>query len=193
MGGMLPGDPPQMARGQVGDFEILKFTPDKFKVGAVTEVPETLAGAPAPTFGEPQRTRRFTLDMHVGGRGPGMMMGRSGSGEAQGGVMGINGKSFGMGRVDTKMRRGETELWQINASEMAHPFHIHGTSFQVLTMNGKKVPYEAMGLKDIALIENQAELLVRVDHKASRDIPFMYHCHILEHEDAGMMGNFTVD
>jgi blue copper oxidase len=41
-------------------------------------------------------------------------------------------------------------------------------------------------------VTGEAEILARFDQPASRDTPFMFHCHILEHEDAGMMGQFTV-
>jgi len=104
----------------------------------------------------------------------------------------INGRSYSPDRVDLELRRGETELWEVSASMMAHPFHVHGTAFQVLTSNGDKVPYETTGLKDTFLVEGQAQILLRVDRPAAESIPFLYHCHILEHEDAGMMGQFTV-
>jgi FtsP/CotA-like multicopper oxidase with cupredoxin domain len=49
-----------------------------------------------------------------------------------------------------------------------------------------------LGFKDTVLVGEDVELLIRFDHPASKEHPFMYHCHILEHEDAGMMGQFTV-
>jgi FtsP/CotA-like multicopper oxidase with cupredoxin domain len=74
---------------------------------------------------------------------------------------------------------------------MAHPFHIHGASFRILSLNGAPPASHLTGWKDVALIDGKAELLVRFDRPASRDKPFMFHCHILEHEDAGMMGQFV--
>ena len=47
------------------------------------------------------------------------------------------------------------------------------------------------GWKDVVLVEDAAELLVAFNHPATREHPFMYHCHILEHEDAGMMGQYV--
>jgi blue copper oxidase len=108
------------------------------------------------------------------------------------GVMGINGKSMDMDVINFEARQGETELWRVTSSEMAHPFHIHGTYFQVLTHNGKSLAYEDVGLKDVFLVDGEAEILVKHTKKADKQTPFMYHCHILEHEDAGMMGQFTV-
>ena len=62
----------------------------------------------------------------------------------------------------------------------------------VLSLNGEEVPFETTGMKDVFPVQGIAELLVRVDHEATDAVPFMFHCHILEHEDAGMMGQFTV-
>jgi FtsP/CotA-like multicopper oxidase with cupredoxin domain len=87
---------------------------------------------------------------------------------------------------------GETELWRITAEMMAHPFHVHGTSFQVVSRNGSAVDAAVEGWKDVVLVSGTAEILVRFDQLADASAPFMYHCHILEHEDAGMMGQFTV-
>ncbi|MCT4655034.1 MAG: multicopper oxidase domain-containing protein [Cohaesibacter sp.] len=70
--------------------------------------------------------------------------------------------------------------------------HIHGAVFKVLSENGRSPKNHNQGLKDTVLVEDQVDLLVCFDKPASREKPFMYHCHILEHEDAGMMGQFVV-
>jgi len=106
--------------------------------------------------------------------------------------MAINVASMDMGVINEKMQMGEAEIWEVSTTEMAHPFHVHGTSFQVLSLNGQAVDFDRMGLKDVVLVDGTAELLVQVDRKADADHPFMYHCHILEHEYLGMMGQFTV-
>jgi FtsP/CotA-like multicopper oxidase with cupredoxin domain len=54
------------------------------------------------------------------------------------------------------------------------------------------VRIENSGWKDTVLVAGQTEIIVRFDHSAPPEFPYMYHCHILEHEDAGMMGQFTV-
>jgi FtsP/CotA-like multicopper oxidase with cupredoxin domain len=71
-----------------------------------------------------------------------------------------------------------------------HPFHIHGTQFRILTRDGREPPPEERGFKDTVFVDTGEEvrLLVRFDHEGM----FMYHCHILEHEDFGMMGQFMV-
>ena len=76
---------------------------------------------------------------------------------------------------------------------MLHPFHIHGTQFRILSENGKPPQAHRSGFKDIIHVEGKAsELLVRFDHPAPKEHPFMAHCHLLEHEDTGMMMSFTV-
>jgi blue copper oxidase len=107
-------------------------------------------------------------------------------------AMGINGRPFAMDRVDFSVKRQTTEIWEIVADEMAHPFHIHGVNFRILSNDGRKPPTEQAGLKDVVLVRDRAEILVRFEHAASPAMPFMYHCHILEHEDHGMMGQFAV-
>jgi len=122
--------------------------------------------------------------MGMGGGMRGMMGGGHG--------MAINGASMDMAVINEELRLGEAEIWQVSTNEMAHPFHVHGCSFQVLSMNGQAVDYSRTGLKDVVLVDGTAELLVQVDRRADADHPFMFHCHILEHEDLGMMGQFTV-
>ena len=52
-------------------------------------------------------------------------------------MMGINGRAFDMHRVDVTTRRGTSEIWEIQSATMAHPFHIHGASFRILSKNGR--------------------------------------------------------
>lgn len=105
-------------------------------------------------------------------------------------AMAIAGAPFDMGRIDVEAKLGTEEIWTLSTQDMAHPFHIHGASFRVLTKNGKAPVSHETGWKDTSLISGKAELLVRFNRPASKDKPFMFHCHILEHEDAGMMGQF---
>lgn len=175
-----------------GRFEIMRFGVDASKFSSVTELPKWIAGAPLlPDWGKPVRRRDFSLDMGMGmmGRGRGAMMGR-GMGKMM--AMGINGKPMAMDRIDLTARVNEPEIWRVVSSQMAHSFHVHGTSFQVLSINGQPQPFEQTGMKDVVLVDGEVELLIRFTRKASKEFPFMYHCHLLEHEDAGMMGQFTV-
>ena len=74
-------------------------------------------------------------------------------------MMGINGRSFSMNRVDVTTKLGTSEIWEIVSAAMAHPFHIHGASFRILSNNGRKPSAEQSGWKDVVLVEEQAENL----------------------------------
>lgn len=101
----------------------------------------------------------------------------------------INGAAFDMNRIDVVAKAGQIELWEVvNKADMDHPFHVHGTQFHVIEheRDGKvsKPPYLAW--KDTVNVARgeTVRFLLRQDLPGKR----MYHCHILEHEDLGMMG-----
>ncbi len=97
--------------------------------------------------------------------------------------------------INQEVRRGATEIWQVrNDAQMTHPFHFHGTSFQIVDRGGLPLPEQERGWKDVVMVRpgETVRVIARFDQPAGKDAPFMYHCHILEHEDNGMMGQFTV-
>lgn len=71
-----------------------------------------------------------------------------------------------------------------------HPFHVHGAQFQVMARNGQEPPPQERGFKDTVYVGlgEEVKIKVRFTHQGL----YMYHCHILEHEDGGMMGQFRV-
>ncbi len=102
----------------------------------------------------------------------------------------INGRTMDMARVDEVAELGATEIWTVeNLVGMDHPFHLHGFSFQVMSRNGEPEPFPSW--KDSVNVPKHetVRLIVRFE-----DYPglWMYHCHILDHEDAGMMGVLEV-
>jgi FtsP/CotA-like multicopper oxidase with cupredoxin domain len=102
----------------------------------------------------------------------------------------INGKLHDMNRVDVSAKLGATEIWQIeNVVGMDHTFHLHGFQFQVLDRNG--VPEKSRRWKDTVNIPRHetARFVVRFDNYPGK---WMFHCHILDHEDHGMMGILEV-
>lgn len=105
-------------------------------------------------------------------------------------AMAIAGETFDMSRIDVKAKRGSYEIWTLTTDEMAHPFHIHGASFRVLTKDGKAPPPHETGWKDTTLVNKTAQILIHFDREGAKDNPFMFHCHVLEHEDLGMMAQF---
>tara|TARA_R100000655_G_scaffold107731_1_gene158582 strand:- start:2662 stop:3537 length:876 start_codon:yes stop_codon:yes gene_type:complete len=177
--GMMGGG--MMGRGNDGDpsggvFRILDIRPAD--TARSVRLPAELAplGVPDPSLAV--RTRRFVIDM-------GMM----------GGGMSINDAAMDMDVINERVPVGQWEIWEIaNASMMAHPFHIHNTQFRVIERNGRAPPPLETGYKDTVVVNprEQVRVLVRFEENTDPDLPYMYHCHILEHEDAGMMGQFVV-
>jgi len=105
-------------------------------------------------------------------------------------VFTINGKAYpDVPPLDLKL--GELRALEIvNKSEMDHPFHLHGFFFQLVARNGAAVPADALANKDtiIAPAKSSIRVVARFDEVGK----WMYHCHILEHAEAGMMGEIHV-
>lgn len=107
----------------------------------------------------------------------------------------INGMAFDMDTPVFDVKQGVTEKWTISGEgdDMLHPFHIHGAQFRILSENGKPPAAHRSGWKDMVRVEGwRSEVLVRFDHQAAKEHAYMAHCHLLEHEDTGMMLGFTV-
>jgi blue copper oxidase len=166
------------------DFvSIMRFEPTA-TAGTVRDFPARLVEPVAANSERAVHRRQFVLDSGIcGGQRPtemGMLPG-----------MCINGKTHDMERIDVETGLGTLEIWEIVSLGMAHPFHVHGASFRILTLDGAPAPAHLAGWKDVVLVEDKAELLVAFNRRATAEHPFMYHCHILEHEDAGMMGQYV--
>jgi blue copper oxidase len=107
----------------------------------------------------------------------------------------INGQAFDMVKPMFAAAKGQYERWTISGEGdmMLHPFHIHGTQFRILSENGKAPQVHRAGWKDTVRVEGGvSEVLVKFDHDAPKEYAYMAHCHLLEHEDTGMMLGFTV-
>lgn len=108
----------------------------------------------------------------------------------------INGAQFDMEVVNFSAQQESIEVWHIeNLTFVAHPFHIHGNHFYVLEKNGLPTPLNEQGRKDVVLIPARSgvKLIIKYADFSDTTMPYMYHCHILSHEDNGMMGQFTVE
>lgn len=179
MGGMM-GDMGRGSRDRAGerDFSILDIMPAGNSVQK-RQVPGTLVMLPEIDPSSAIRTRRFVLDMGMGMRGG----------------FTINGAEMDMNVIDERVSVNQWEIWEIgNQSMMAHPFHIHNVQFRILDRSGRPPEAAEMGLKDTVMVNpgERVRLLLRFEENTDPDLPYMYHCHILEHEDAGMMGQFVV-
>jgi FtsP/CotA-like multicopper oxidase with cupredoxin domain len=136
---------------------------------SIDPIPEALA----------TRTRRFEMST----------MGR-------GGRLTINGRKMDMGRIDERVRLGATEIWEVSNRAMGmmripHSFHIHDVQVQILSRNGKAPPENERGWKDTFIVW-PGEVVRFITTFEDYTGIYMYHCHFLEHEDDGMMGQFEV-
>ena len=107
----------------------------------------------------------------------------------------INGKKMDMSRIDFAALAGATEIWRvINLDGVPHNFHAHGVSFQVRSVDDAPPPAYLQGWKDTVYLRPHVtyELVVPLPNHRDPDTPFMYHCHLIAHEDQGMMGQFVV-
>jgi bilirubin oxidase len=112
------------------------------------------------------------------------------------GMMGpflINGRTFDMNRIDLETTVGRVELWDlVNTTFMDHPIHIHGTQFQVVarTVGGHAAPVPYPAWLDTVNVPAGETITI----KTRQTLPGkrMFHCHILPHEDAGMMAVLDV-
>jgi bilirubin oxidase len=102
----------------------------------------------------------------------------------------INGQTFKADRIDFQVTRGQTEIWRLeNKGDMDHPFHVHGVQFQVLDRDG--VAVTPLAWQDTVNVRkgDVVRIAIRFEHYTGLR-PF--HCHILEHEEQGMMGQVEV-
>ena len=104
----------------------------------------------------------------------------------------LNDKTYSEDRTDIQVPLNTVEEWEIanvDTDMMDHPFHLHAAPFQVVSRNGQPEPYAAW--KDTVLVRGGETLRIRIPFK---DFPgkSVYHCHVLDHEELGMMGVIDV-
>ncbi len=166
-------------------FEALKIIVKN--TGQKSELlPETLRPLDRIFEADSSRARKFIMETMSMGGGMGMMGRR----------LTINGKKMNINRIDEKVKLGSTEIWEIfNRSarmmSMPHSMHLHDVQFQILSRNGRIPPAHEQGRKDTVLIMpgETVRIIIRFNDYTG---VYMYHCHLLEHEDDGMMGQFEV-
>jgi FtsP/CotA-like multicopper oxidase with cupredoxin domain len=178
-GGMM-GNMSQMMGGgaleQGSEFPLMEFRIDGDNNSSSTvDLPTQLSESNFPAEESAVGTRRIELDME-------MMTGHT-----------INGRLFEMLRVDEQINKGDTEIWEfINNSAVPHPMHIHAVQFKVLSRSGSRglLPTET-GWKDTVLVMPGERVRVIMTFGAEEGL-YVFHCHNLEHEDAGMMSNLEI-
>lgn len=108
----------------------------------------------------------------------------------------INMMPFDMMMINYTIPFENTEVWTLqNNSPISHPFHIHDVQFYVLDINGVAPPAHKAGRKDVILVPSgggTVRFITKFEDFHNDTLPYMYHCHMLTHEDGGMMGQFIV-
>lgn len=167
------------------DFDILRLDVVAPSANPVTAIPPALVPQTPIPESQAQQTRNLTFQPQQ--MGP--------AGMANGPFV-INGVSFDLNVINYEIPLGNTEIWQLtNMSGISHPFHIHDVQFYILDINGAPPPASMQGRKDVVMVPpmgGTVRFITRFEDFADDEVPYMYHCHMLTHEDAGMMGQFTV-
>jgi suppressor of ftsI len=102
----------------------------------------------------------------------------------------INGRRYDRRRIDVRARLGTVEQWTIeNHTDEQHPFHLHTYPMEVVSVNGRSRPFT--GYQDEVILPVHGRVVVRVRFADITGLT-VFHCHILAHEDHGMMANLLV-
>jgi len=107
----------------------------------------------------------------------------------------INGQHMDMNRIDMDVPVDVTEVWSVrNTDHRPHNFHVHDTQFRIAAIDGHAPPPALAGWKDTVYTApgSTYALVLRFADYTDPTNPYMYHCHLLLHEDHGMMGQFLV-
>lgn len=163
-----------LLRGFAGDSEVEEGDYDLLELIAADTLrssPDLPALPAAPPVVPGPKTRRFTL-----------------------GGTHINGRDMDPARVDEVVPAGAREVWELDNTTFSHNFHIHDAVFTVLDIDGDAPPEHLRGPKDTVFVEGKTKVRLAVEFGRHVDptTPYMYHCHILKHEDKGMMGQFVI-
>lgn len=166
------------------DFNILHLNVVPPTVNPVTTIPSNLATVSPYLESDSDQARSFI--MQPNSPGPGQLNG----------TFNINGASMDMSIINVTVPLDNTEIWTIqNNSGISHPFHVHDVQYYILDINGNPPPAYTQGWKDTFLVPagmGTMRFITKFEDFADDEVPYMYHCHMLTHEDSGMMGQFVV-
>ncbi|MDJ0361956.1 multicopper oxidase domain-containing protein [Rhodococcus sp. H29-C3] len=157
--------------GFADTFDILELR-GRQQLKASSELPTVLSVLPKLDSGSAAATREFELQWFM-----------------------INGQRMDMNRIHFTSIVDTTEVWTVtNVDNWPHNFHVHDAQFQIVDINGTPPPPELDGWKDTVYTPpgQQLRLALRFSRYTDPTAPYMYHCHMLMHEDQGMMGQFVV-
>lgn len=159
-------------------FDVLRIQVAPRTASAILMLPTTLRTITPLTSAQATQRRRVAITDH----GPGS-------------PFQFDGRSYDHNRIDQMVQLGAVEEWTIaNGMVFGHSFHIHDVQFSIVSRSSGPVPPQERGWKDTFFIDRNESVtfVARFADFASIDSPFMYHCHMSNHEDEGLMGQFLV-
>lgn len=178
---VLNGYKPNPLNGS--DFNLVSFRVGATGSQPVTTIPATLVNVSPIPESDATVTRDLTFSPQTRGM------------DQLNGKFLINDVSFDMNVINYTIQLNNVEIWTLeNNSAIAHPFHIHDVQFYILDRDGNAPPASEQGRKDVVLVKPQetVRFITVFEDFADDTVPYMYHCHMLSHEDQGMMGQFNV-
>ena len=178
---MPPGSPPMDSPLNGINFNIMEINVAAATTNPITSLPPVLENNVPFSIANADITRtiRFTADSEMVMDGP----------------FYFNDSSFNMERIDFIVPINSTEIWKlVNETMVGHPFHLHDVQFYLFDRNGEQPHRGEQGRKDVVFIPtgDSVQFITKFEDFSDTMIPFMFHCHILMHEDAGMMGQFLI-
>ena len=161
-------------------FQVLQIRVIGATANAVTTVPTTLVPSTFPSAAQVSQSRTLAITA----QGPGE-------------PFTFNEVGFNMGTINQTVALGATEAWTVHGGNIfGHSFHIHGVQCKLVARNGERTAVKAYesGWKDTFLVplRESVTFVAKFDEAANADFPYMYHCHMVNHEDLGLMGQFVV-
>jgi FtsP/CotA-like multicopper oxidase with cupredoxin domain len=107
----------------------------------------------------------------------------------------LNDQRMDMTRIDAIVHAGDIEIWEVSTTDrFPHNWHVHEVQFRILDINGAPPPSYLDGWKDTIPVfpGETTRTIMQFGQYTDDRIPYMMHCHMLQHEDRGMMGQFLV-
>jgi len=166
------------------DFNILQLNVVPQTANPILTIPTNLVDVIPYLEGDSNQTRTFIMEPTM--PGPSQLNG----------MFTINGVNMDMNIINVTVPLNNTEIWNIqNNTGISHPFHVHDVQYYILDIDGNPPPAYTQGWKDTFLVPSgmsSMRFITKFEDFADDTVPYMYHCHMLTHEDDGMMGQFVV-
>ena len=141
-------------------------------------MPTTLAASTFPTKAEVTNSRTIAINDQGGGT-----------------PFTFDSKSYDMSVINQRVKLGATEAWTFTNDQIfGHAFHIHDVQFKIISRSSGPIPAHENGWKDTFSIQRNERVtfLAKFADFSSSTWAYMYHCHMANHEDGGLMGQFLV-